>query len=107
MPINVYSQKLGARKAARVNANQRFLLRVKSPASDMEEAERLAKEKKIVARTRITINARMCSGMSDIFRCDVDPYVAYSSVSKQENPLSFPTGHMSNNILFIKVSHIF
>ena len=63
MAINVYTQKLCARKATSVRANQRFRLRVKFEASVTAQAGRCAKAKKAVARARITINARRCSGM--------------------------------------------
>ena len=72
MAINVYTQKLCERKAESVKANQRFRLRLMFPISVMERAERCAKAKTVVAKARITINARRCSGISGFLRSCVD-----------------------------------
>ena len=77
MASNVYIQKLNEKKAASVKANQRFRLRVKSPALVMKQAGRRAKAKKNDVRTIITISDRRCSGILCLLQCGNDQYGAY------------------------------
>jgi hypothetical protein len=53
------------KKASSVNANHRLRRRVKCRAGIRSSAGRRAMKNTTPARTRMTINARKCSGMGD------------------------------------------
>lgn len=66
--IIVYTQKLFEMKAIVVSRNQRFLLRLNSMCRPMSVAWLRANVKMIVASTRMTSSARICSGIGVLFK---------------------------------------